>query len=155
MGRRKIAIKNLRLGAKRIPDGIWRQAADNLLPGAEPTLNERKNGSPSKAMVMEGLCAVDPTWRKKMKAECAKLMAAPLKAQAAKAGWIAPSESSTAIAEYRAMWESIEQSEIARDGRSTLTGALHDPENDSNLARQLRGELPLPESKVDAILAHF
>lgn len=87
MGRRKIAVKNMRLGGKRIKDAIWRQAAANLLQGPEPTLNERKNGAPSKALVAEGLCAVDPVFRKKMAAECGRLAAAPLLAQVEKAGW--------------------------------------------------------------------
>lgn len=91
MAKRKVSVKNLRVFGQRIPDAIFRKIAAELLPGPDPTANELKNGAPSKAQVLASLCETDKVWRKKTTETAQREMSKEAKAEAAAAGWIAPS----------------------------------------------------------------
>ena len=146
MARRKVSVKNLRVFGQRIPDGIFRKIAEELLPGPAPTESELKHGAPSKAQVLASVCETDPAWRKKTIKAAQRYMSADAKQAATKAGWIAPTENSDAetIAYWRDFYESVEKDDIAKYGSSTLTRALHDPNNGSLLTEQLAGRKPFP-----------
>ena len=156
MARRKVSVKNLRVFGQRIPDGVFREIAAELLPGPDPTPNELKNGAPSKAQVLASLCETDPTWRKKTTAAAQREMSKDAKKAASKAGWIDPSDSDAeTIAYWRSFYESIEADEIAKRGSSTLTDALHNPNNDSVLGLQLRGERPFKFATSVELVAYL
>ena len=154
MARQKVSVKNLRVFGQRIPDGVFRKIADELLPGPDPTANDLKNGAPSKAQVLAALCETDPAWRKKTTAAAQREMSKDAKQAASKAGWIAPTESyAETIAYWREHYESVEKDDIAKYGSSTLTGALHDPNNRSFLGDMLAGRKPFPFATVAELVA--
>ena len=87
MARTRVSVKNLRIGGRRIPFGIWKQVAAELLEGPEATRNEVRNGALSKASTLFELCQTDATWRKKAKEVAGRLMSAKARAYAAERGW--------------------------------------------------------------------
>jgi len=83
----RTAVKNLRIGGRRIPYNVWKAVAAELLEGPEPTRNEIKNGALSKASTLFELCQTDAEWRKKAKACASRLMSAEARKYAAERGW--------------------------------------------------------------------
>ncbi|HEX8817165.1 MAG TPA: hypothetical protein VF753_16830 [Terriglobales bacterium] len=88
---RKIKIKNLRVDGIRISLPVFKQVAEQLLPGTNPTLNQQKNGKRSKLAIARELLAVDPDFRKRFKEGARQVLAGPIKKAASEFGYKAES----------------------------------------------------------------
>jgi hypothetical protein len=97
MARRKVSVKNLRVAGQRIPDGLFREIAEELIPGPGPTESQLKHGAPSKAQMQVALCTTDRTWRVRVQKAVLSRKTAETKKMAAEHGYVLPEGDETAL----------------------------------------------------------
>ncbi len=141
-------MKKTTVGRESIPENVWTQIVNTFLPGTDTA--EAVKAGKSRSATLRRLCRLDTDTRKRVRALAVKLLRdeAGLTEEA-----LTPAPINDQIAYWRQFYESVEKDEVAKYGRSTLTAALHDPNNKSLLADQLAGRLPFPFATAEELVA--
>lgn len=109
--KRKVSVKNLRVLGQRIPDAMFREIAEELIPGDGPTESQRKHGAASKAQMMAALCETDKSWRDRVQKAALRKKAAATKQMAADNGYVLPEGDAPLPTEADKMWAAIRDKE--------------------------------------------